>query len=329
MADDLNISKFLKQTDWAEASIEPMGADMGLRRYARLIKDGKRALFMDMSRAGILETGLKEYVEVAEYLRQINVNVPKIYQYDLESGLALIEDCGEVSFGMMKNGGHNAQEIYAKATQVLNQIQAGALDNSIPLVGYKKTLIRKRLRQFVDYYVPVATDKISTVEMANEFESVLNDIALNLPSCPMGFCHADYHLENLMWCLDKEKGYSLIDFQDAFWGFKGYDLLNLLEDARQTVPADIKAEMRNLYCANMSKEEREIFDQWYALMSMHFHCRVIGLFIKFARESGGTEFLAHIPRLQGYITENLKNSIFKPLKDWLESHNIQFNQIIS
>lgn len=324
----MDIIDFLQDTDWAGANVTPMGADMGLRRYARLEKNGKRALFMDMSRAGILETGLKEYVEVAEYLREINVSVPEIYYHDQE-GYAIIEDCGKTSFGEVKNGGHNPHEVYKKATNVLIQIQKGAKHNVIPLVGYKKTLIRERLRQFVDYYVPAVSEVNVTPQLVEEFEVILNNIAINLPLCSMGFCHADYHLENLMWCPETEGGYTLIDFQDAFWGFKGYDLLNLLEDARQTVPADIKVEMRDLYCADMSVEEREIFDQWYALMSMHFHCRVIGLFIKFARENGGTEFLAHIPRLQSYITENLKNPIFKPLKDWLESHNIQFNQTIS
>lgn len=322
---DANTSQFLEDTEWADAQISPMGADMGLRRYARLEKDGKRALFMDMSRSGILETGLKEYVEVAEYLNGLGVNVPEIYKYDLESGLSIIEEAGTVSFGQMKNNGHDVQEIYQKATAVLAQIQKGATENSIPLVGYKKTLIRERLRQFVDYYVPAVTDIMPTSQMVEEFETVLNDIALSLPSCPMGFCHADYHLENLMWCPDKERGYCLIDFQDAFWGFKGYDLLNLLEDARQTVPAEIKQEMRDLYCADMSIEQREIFDKWYALMSIHFHCRVIGLFIKFSRENGGVEFLAHIPRLQGYITENLKNLILKPLQEWLKAYEINFD----
>lgn len=320
---EFNISKFLDKTDWAGANITPMGADMGLRRYARLEKEQRRALFMDMSRAGILETGLKEYAEIDNYLNGLGVNVPSIYYHD-DQGYSIIEDCGVTSFGNMKNQGHNLHDVYAKATQVLIQIQKGATHNTLHLKGYEETLIRARLRQFVDYYVPAVTDIEPTDALAQEFENILARIASSLSPCPMGFCHADYHLENLMWCPEKEGGYALIDFQDAFWGFQGYDLLNLLEDARQSVPADIKMQMRDLYCEDMSEEERDIFDQWYALMSMHFHCRVIGLFIKFARENGGTEFLAHIPRLQGYILENLKNPIFAPLKDWLESHNVSF-----
>lgn len=325
---NMNISKFLENTDWVGASVTPMGADMGLRRYARLEKGGCEALFMDMSRSGILETGLKEYVAVAEYLKAIGVNVPEIYDHDLETGLSVIEKCGGASFGDMKKRGHDPRDIYLKATQALVDIKTGSSDNVLALQGYEETLIRKRLRQFVDYYVPAVTDIEPTDELAQEFENILEDIASSLPPCPMGLCHADYHLENIMWCPDKKGGYALIDFQDAFWGFQGYDLLNLLEDARQTVPAEIKTEMRDLYCQSMSSEEREIFDQWYALMSMHFHCRVIGLFIKFARETGGTEFLEHIPRLQGYITKNLNNPIFNPLQEWFDHHHISFSRVV-
>ncbi len=324
-----DLSEFLVGTEWEGASISPMSADMGLRRYMRLEKEGKHALFMDMSRSGILETGLKEYVEVAVYLDSLDVHVPEIYHYDLESGLAVIEVVGAESFGDKKNQGHDPHEIYQKATDILVQIKNGAAENTIPLVGYKKTLIRERLRQFVDYYVPAVTDLTPDPKLVEEFETILNDIALSLPPCPMGFCHADYHLENLMWCPDEADGYGLIDFQDAFWGFKGYDLLNLLEDARQSVPEKIKQEMRARYCESMSAQEREVFDQWYALMSMHFHCRVIGLFIKFARENAredrGVEFLAHIPRLQGYIKHNLENPVLAPLKEFMKRHNIRFD----
>jgi aminoglycoside/choline kinase family phosphotransferase len=207
----------------------------------------------------------------------------------------------------------------------LIQIRKSAHENILHLNGYEQTLIRKRLSQFVDYYMPLATGQLTTQANQNEFQAILKEIEETLPPCPVSICHADYHLENLMWCPDKPGGYGLIDFQDAFWGPQPYDLLNLLEDARQTVPDDIKAAMRAQYCTGMSAQEVEAFDAWYVYMSMHFHCRVIGLFIKFARENGGVEFLAHIPRLQGYIKANLENPLLAPLKDFMDRHKISFD----
>lgn len=324
-----DITHFLNQHGWGDATYEPLGADMGLRRYARLKRGSETALFMDMSRAGILETGLEAFVTIAQHFSRNSVNAPEIIAHGLDTGLSIIGDFGSESFGDARQNGVSDEVIYQKATDVLIKIRDSATINVLHLNGYEETLIRKRLHQFVDYYMPLGADRLTTQADQDEFQLVLKQIEQTLPPCPMAICHADYHLENLMWCPDKPDGYGLIDFQDAFWGPMPYDLLNLLEDARQTVPADIKQAMKDHYCANMTASEREAFDAWYVYMSMHFHCRVIGLFIKFARENGGVQFLDHIPRLQGYITNNLKNPILKPLQEFISRHKVSFEITVS
>lgn len=321
--------KFLKGTEWESFDLIPMSADMGLRRYFRLERGGEKALLMDMSRAGILETGLKEFIDVADFLRTNDVRVPDVYHYDLETGYSVIEDLGNTSFGDAIKQNVSEADLYHQATDVLVKIRQASLKNSLGLDDYKVTLIRGRLSQFVDYYMPVGSGRKTTQVDQDEFQNILTKIEESLPPCPMGMCHADYHLENLMWRADPKDSYALIDFQNAFWGFQGYDLINLLEDARASVPDSIKQSMKALYCENMSEDERQIFDDWYALMSCHFHFRVIGLFVKFARENGrendGMEFLTHIPRLQGYIKNNLQNPILAPLKEFVERHKISFD----
>lgn len=327
-ADQGVIDQFLKDCGWEDAEFIPMGADMGLRRYARLIDGERRALFMDMSRSGY-EAGLNSFVKIGAFFFENGVRSCEVCNYDLDMGLALIEDFGDISFGDARRDGVSDVDIYHKATEVLIQIRKSASDNILQLNGYEETLIRRRLEQFVDYYMPIGTGRVTTQADHEAFQSVMKEIEKTLPPCPMGICHADYHLENLMWCPSLSEGYGLIDFQDAFWGFSGYDLLNLLEDARQTVPEDIKSEMKTLFCEGMSAQERETFDAWYVYLSAHFHFRVIGLFNKFAKEHGGVEFLAHIPRLQNYITNNLKNPILKPLKDFIETNKISFDCQVS
>lgn len=325
------ISSFIKQSDWAEAAYEALGADMGLRRYARLRYGDKTALFMDMSRAGY-EADLKAFVTVANHFRDHGIRAPEIYAHDIDKGLSIIEDFGDQSFGGARASGVSDKEIYKTATDILVNIRKSAPTNLLGLNGYEGTLIRKRLSQFVDYYMPLAANdgegRLTTQADHDAFEQALKEIESSLPPCPVAICHADYHLENLMWCSEDSQGYGIIDFQDAFWGPQPYDLLNLLEDARQTVPDDIKSAMKAQYCHGMSDAEKSAFDAWYVYMSAHFHCRVIGLFIKFARENGGTEFLAHIPRLQNYIRANLENSLLAPLKRFMERNKISFDCVI-
>lgn len=325
--DTNDYSTFLKQVGWDDATLTPMGADMGKRRYFKLSRGAHdKALLMDMSRSDY-ESGLEAYLNVAQYLNILGVNVPEIYSHDLKSGYTVIEDLGDVSFGDALRAGQDKREIYHKAANVLMQINAQKQENALKLHGYKDTLIYQRLVQFVDYYMPVACAGGFSPDAQSraDFYALWDEIGASLSPCPMGFCHADYHLENLMWCPEKAGGYGLIDFQDAFWGFKGYDLLNLLEDARVSVPTDIKTDALARYCAGMNVQERKNFEDWYTVLSAHFHCRVIGLFIKFSKDNNSTDFLAHIPRLQGYILNHLKNPVLAPLKEWVARHNISFD----
>ena len=319
--DKEDFSAFMQGTEWEGADVEAQSADAGLRRYFKLYKDGRNALLMDMSRAGY-EAGLQSYLDVAGFLKKAGIRVPHIYAYDLDCGLAIIENLGEKSFGDAVKAGEDKAELYQRATEILVNIRKNAPSNDLNLKPYKETLIRDRLIQFVDFYMPAVTGMEITDNLRQEFQNVWAKIEKNLPKCPLGFCHADYHLENLIWCPEAQEGYGLIDFQDAFWGFCGYDLLNLLEDARQTVPADIKAAMKDLYCQDMGVLERGIFEDWYSVLSAHFHCRVIGLFVKLHVERGMDQYLPHIPRLQAYIAENLKNPALSPLKEFIERHNI-------
>lgn len=330
--DTEEFSEFLDSAGWADATIEPFSADMGLRRYYKLIRQEigrqKIALLMDMSRTDIAETGLKSFVNIAEYLQKNDIRVPEIYYQDTDSGLAVIEYLAGGSFGDAVKNGEDKQKLYEVATDVLLKLRQILPENTLNLPGYKETLIWNRLGQFVDYYMPIATGRKTGQADHDEYQEVWAKIEKSLSSPPMGFCHADYHLENLVYMPDSEQGYGLIDFQDAFWGFNGYDLVNLLEDARQSVPEDIKSVMKKRYCAGMSEEERQIFDDWYTVLSAQFHCRVIGLFIKFSSENETKEFLAHIPRLQGYLKNNLENPVLSPLKEFVERHNISLNIVI-
>ncbi|MEM8833781.1 MAG: phosphotransferase [Pseudomonadota bacterium] len=327
--DNNDYSAFLNEAGWGDASVEALAADMGLRRYFLLKRGDEKALLMDMSRAGILETGLAEFIKVDEFLRGININAPEIYYSNLESGLAVIEYLGDQSFGDVLKEGEDPNALYGTATDILIKLREGAgTENNLSLPNYKDTLIWERLPQFVDYYMPASGGAAPSEDAHAEYQKVWQEIETSLPEPQKIICLADYHLENLIWRDEQEPPYGIIDFQDAFWAPCAYDLLNLLHDARNTVPDDIINEMKVRYCADMNAEEKESFEAWYCLMSAQFHCRVIGLFIKFAQEGRGQQFLPHIPRLQGYLRENLKNPLLKPLKEFIEGHSISIEKTI-
>jgi len=125
---------------------------------------------------------------------------------------------------------------------------------------------------------------------------------------------------------DARQKTGLLDFQGAMMGPLAYDLVNLLEDARVSVPQQIQREMIDLYCAVMSAEEKALFLAWYRILGTQFHCRVMGQFVKLAYESGKMHYLAHIPRLQAYIASALDDPLLLPLKAWFVRYDIDLSQ---
>lgn len=320
--------RFLQDNGFGDYAVSPTTGDAGLRRYYLLHRDDEKVLFMDMSRSDY-ESGLHAYIDVANYLRSISIRVPDIYVEDQESGLSIIENLGDQSFGDVR-AQIELPRLYGLATDVIVKVRDnGAADNVLGLKEYEHTLIYERLAQFVEFYMPAVTGKETNADDVASFYAMQSDIQKSLPPCPMGLCHADYHLENLIWMPEATEGYGLIDFQDAFWGPLSYDLLNLLEDARQDVPEEIKTQMKDQYCASMNADERDAFDQWYIYLSSHFHCRVLGLFIKLYKERGMDQYLPHIPRLQNYVLKNLDQPVLSLLKQWIEERGVTFDQPIS
>lgn len=329
MSEEPDFSSFLTEAGWGDSSMKPMNADMGLRRYFDLQKaDGSRALMMDMSRVGY-EESLSTFVKISDYLNDNDIHAAKLYHVDIAAGLSVIEYLGGQSFGDVIHAGEDKGEVYKLATDVLYQARCRLIKNDLGLQGYKASLVWERLSQFVEFYMVEACDSPPSEKVLEDLWHAMAQVEKNLPPPSLGFCHADYHLENLIWRPDTAERYGLIDFQDGFWGPIVYDLLNLLEDARATVPAEIKAASKNQYCQGMSAAERESFDAWYVYLSAHFHCRVIGLFVKFSKENNSDDFLKHIPRLQNYIKRHLANPIMQPLKDFMEAHKVNLDKKIT
>jgi aminoglycoside/choline kinase family phosphotransferase len=323
--DKNRFSALLAGTEWEHAELIPTVVDTGLRQYFRLSLPDKTAYLMDMSLSG-LESGLEQYIKIDEYLASLGVRVPEIYFYDLESGYAVIEDLGSQSFGDAIKTGDDKRALYRRATEVLVKIKSQVKGNDLGLVEIQKSVPWLKLSFFPLDYIPAATKTPSNPNDLDEFNKIFNQIIADAASCPQTMALADYHLENIMKLdADKDSDYALIDFQDAMWVQQPYDLLNLLEDARTTVPEDIKTECKEIYCAGMSAEERQGFDDWYVILSMFFHCKVVGQFTKYYLERGLDAYIQHIPRLQSYIVKELEHPIMKPLKNWLDDKRVPFD----
>lgn len=309
--------------------VSSIPGDASSRRYSRAKRDGKSVISMlypDSKSQSEIE--LKNFLKIRKILNNQGIRVPECYEHDVSMNriCAIIEDLGESSFGaLLKQTPENSKTLYKKATKTL--IEMAKIQEIQDLPPYKKTKIYENRRQLIDYYSPLKKGECLDESCVEEFFALWDEIELSLPPCPQGFVHGDYHLENLIY-MPNETGMrqcALIDFQDAFYGPLPYDLLNLLEDARIDVLKDIRIAMIELYTKEMKPHEKETFLAWYKVLAAQFHGRVLGLFIKFAVEKDRSNYLTHIPRLQNYLKNALKDPLLEPLNSWFKKHNIDFN----
>ncbi len=341
---------FLERSGWADAAREAFPADWGTRTYARLSKpDGEMALFMDVGP----DIDLAAYIRVADYFRSIGLSVPEIYAADEDAGWAVIEDFGSTSFGDLLqkchsdprvSGGEESNSVdgersfagaqddklslYTLATGVLMLLRDHADSAALPLPSYRDTPYHIGKRRLVDWYIPALKGALNSDGLSESFIAVWDEIESNLPECPQTISHADYHPDNLMW-RPGEQGAArcgVIDFQDAFIAPLPYDLVNLLEDIRNDIPADIYTAMKDRYCEGMTPEEGEVFNAWFRVCATHFHCRIAGQCYKLAVLAGRDDLLRFLPRVEAYLRRGLADPVLAPLKRWFDEQGIDFSQ---
>ena len=306
--------------------LQALPRDASPRHYFRGEKDGRSFILMYYPEASGDNRGeLLNFITIGEILTKQSIKTPALYEIQEQQCLALFEDLGTDSFGAcLRQGTVDEVTLYSLATDVLIQMRTINSDGSLPT--YANSGIVENRRQLIDYYMRFQKRCILAPNVCDGYYATLEAIETSLPPCPQGFVHGDYHLENLMYVKDNDDRYvcGLIDYQDAMFGPLPYDLINLLEDARADISGEVYTKMMNLYCADMSADECEAFQKWFRFLAVQFHGRVLGLFIKLSVEQGRDKYLAHIPRLQKYILNSLKDPILQPLKQWFDKVGLDF-----
>jgi len=301
--------------------VQAIPQDASSRHYYRVAKGGakNRAILMvDNPAETRVGYRIQDFIQIAKWLNQIGLNAPDIYELDEAQGFVLLQDLGAVDFKQAIERGHDRAELYGLAHDVLHYLSDKVPPFELP--DYHKSHIHAGHQQILDWYVPAVRREKNPDGLVEEYWRIWEGIEAQLPPCPRGFMHIDYHVENMILCPDEAgvKRLGLLDFQAGMMGPRPYDLVNLLEDARINVPQDIQDNILNGY--------DEDFKAWYRILGTQFHSRVIGLFVKLPVMVEKTKYLEHLPRLQNYIYQGLQDPILSPIKAFFNDLGVDFNE---
>jgi tRNA threonylcarbamoyl adenosine modification protein YjeE len=344
------IRKFIQDCGWGgpETKLVYLQGDASPRRYARMTKpDGTRALLVDSPRRpdgppirdgksysaiAHLAEDVAAFVAIANALREAGVSTPEIFAEDLDQGLLIVEDFGDKVFGSEVQRGANQIALWQRATDTLVVLQSSPPPRHIPLSGgasfelpqADEGVLGIETQLLLDWYWPALHGRPAPASARDEFTAEWERIFARILKQPQTWLLRDYHSPNLIALDDRvpPRDVGIIDFQDALRGPAAYDLVSLLQDARLDVPESLEKDLLERYVAAMTKRDATFdaqeFRFSYAALGTQRNTKILGIFARLAMRDGKRQYLAHMPRIWGYLERNLRHEGLLTLSAWYD-----------
>lgn len=346
------IRTFLQRAGWGDAatSFSYLQGDASPRRYARLAKpDGSHAILMDSppkpdgppirdgksySAIAHLAEDVRAFVAIDRALEAAGVSVPHILAEGLAEGLLLIEDFGDEVFAAEVRKGREQPALWKRAVDALLAVEAApppkrmslSDGSSFELPSADLGVLEIETELLLDWYWPALRGAEPPQSARDEFKALWKPLFLRVLAQPKTWLLRDYHSPNLI-ALDRRqppRDVGIIDFQDAMIGPAAYDLVSLLQDARVDVPAELEATLFDRYvtaaAARDPRFDRAEFAFSYAALGAQRNTKILGIFARLAMRDGKKHYLAHLPRIWGYLERDLLHHDLVPLRAWYDNN---------
>lgn len=307
--------KFLKDHFKGEISLSPIPGDAGFRSYFRISPKGdKTYILMDCPPS---YCSIEPFVEIANYLRSKDFLAPEIIAHDIQEGLMILEDFGDLSVKkLLQNSVLEIKEnIYYNIIDIL--ISLSQHEPPANLRTFNNDLLLSELEVFTDWYIPFKLKRTLTEEELVEYKEIWQRILLKQKPFKNSIVLRDYHAENMMY-LQQNQGlnkFGLLDFQDALVGSPIYDLVSMLEDARIEVPRELA-----LSCIKYFAKERNLpLDDVltnYHILGAQRNSRILGVFARKNLRDGNANYLQYMPLVLKYLDYDLSHPEIFELKEW-------------
>ena len=236
-----NILKYAQTIDEGLTSLEPLKIEASGRKYFRASsKQSSYVISFDDAEVN----GQIVFINRANELADCNVRVPKIFQYDIDRNLTILEDLGDHSLIVEKNF-YQQEKLVRSSLELLNQMhQAKHVDlHSTFWMG---------LESHSNKFSKVFCKEFLGLGMFENYKDLYVDMRPQIMDQQWTNCHFDFERRNIHLLDNGELG--LIDFQDMCFGPIGIDLAGILIDHYIPCKIDVIKE----YCISFS--ELSVYD---------------------------------------------------------------------
>lgn len=319
MARDSIIQNFLDKNNYKGFAISPLREDASARKYYRAKKDGTSYVVMD---APPPFEEISEFVRKAEIFKSLGLRTPRIFASDAAHGLLLLEDFGDQSYGDLRKAGHDQKALYKDAVDVLIHAHKQPVKLTHHLPPLSDVRLTYLVSWIIEWYIPLVQPQTLSRVIRERFFELWSDAYQTWRKVPQHAVHLDYQFHNLMRLPGNSAAErcGILDFQDACYGPVTSDLVLLLQDAREDVPADIAKAGIDQYLAAFPEISRADFEAAYAINAAHNASRIVGLFARLKMRDKKPQYLGHIPRNLRYLEESLRHPALAPIKEWFDTY---------
>ncbi len=307
------VPAFLAEHGFAGAVAVRLPQDAGFRRYLRLLGGPRPAVLMLAPPADV---ALGPFLSVAAHLSAIGLSVPEILAADEAAGLLLLEDLSEEVLAAAAQRVDPAP-LYEAAAETLAALHAAKLPRRpgwSPPLWDGPAMIRATGASLFDWWWPARFGAAAPAAARAAITAGLAAMLGQLEGPPV-LVHRDYFGGNLFWLPDRAppRRIGIIDFQDAAAGPAAYDLVSLVEDARQDIPKAVRERAIACYLARRPEIDPARFGVAMAVCAAQRHLRVSAQWVRLARRDGKPHYLAHGPRSWALLAAALAHPATAPL----------------
>jgi N-acetylmuramate 1-kinase len=303
--------EFLTKVGWADAAILPLAGDASFRRYFRVVRGADTAMLMD---APPPHEDATPFIAVSDYLNAQGFSAPAVLAADLDAGLVLIEDFGEIRMRETIDAAPELERpLYRDTVSLLVTL---AQTPVMPLKPYSIAEYQRELGLFIDWYCAALNLSVDKDGFTEIWERLLAKVIASQDR-PVTVLR-DYHAENIMLVPGREgtSRLGLLDFQDALAGHPAYDLVSMLQDARRDVSPQIEAEMFDHYAALANPGGD--FEAIYHILGVQRNLKILGIFTRLWKRDDKPRYRAFQPRVWGYVLRSIEHPALADMKAWLD-----------
>ena len=313
MTPPANAPAFLAAAVWGGAVIAPLAGDASFRRYFRVTDGARCAVLMD---APPPHEDPRPFIAIAEGLCAQGFAAPRILAQDLDAGLVLIEDFGDVRMREAIDAAPAAEsQIYAQVIGLLAELHKHP---PLAIPPYDAQTYQREAALFTEWYCPALDLAVDVAGFVAAWDEVLGTLLAD--PAPAVTVLRDYHAENIM-LIAGQSGLAhlgLLDFQDALAGHPAYDVVSMLQDARRDVSPALEAEMLAHYRALAQPEAQ--FDNAYHILGAQRNVKILGIFCRLWKRDGKPHYRAFQSRVWGYLERDLAHPALAPMKAWFDAN---------